>query len=78
MLDLKDTFIKIIESNSANDAINIISKIKNPINNEKLGISKAKNIYKLCITSDIVKYDMVKHSNNINNYSKELKKYRNK
>ena len=78
MLELKDKFVKIIKSNSANDAINIISKIKNPINNEKLGINKAEKIYNLYVNEYIVEYDMYKHANNIDDYQKKVKNFKNK
>ncbi len=78
MLELKDKFVKIIKSNSANEAINIISKIKNPINNEKLGINKAEKIYNLYVNEYIVEYDMYKHANNIDDYHKKVKNFKNK
>ena len=77
MLELKDKFVKIIKRNSANDAINIISKIKNPINNEKLGINKAEKIYNLYVNEYIVEYDMYKHANNIDDYQKKVKNFKN-
>ena len=77
MFELKDKFVKIIKRNSADDAINIISKIKNPINNEKLGINKAEKIYKLYVNEYIVEYDMYKHANNISDYQKKVKNFKN-
>jgi len=77
MLELKDKFVKIIKRNSVNDAINIISKIKNPINNEKLGINKAEKIYNLYVNEYIVEYDMYKHANNIDDYHKKVKNFKN-
>ena len=68
-------FIKIIKENNYADAIKIISKLKNPINDEKLGKTKAQQIYKLYVTEYIVEYDMVKHANNIDDYHEKVKKF---
>lgn len=78
MLDLKEKFMKIIKSNSTNKAIDIISNIKNPINNEKLGINKAEQIYKLYVNEYMIEYDMYKYANNIDKYQSKVKNFKNK
>ena len=66
-----------IKQNNPGDSVNIISNMKIPGSGEKIGKTKAIEIYKL-YSDESVKYDTNKHKNNINSYKNEVKKNINK
>jgi hypothetical protein len=61
---------KIIRSKNMDDAINIIANMKHD-DNTKIGRKTAIQIYRR-FGNYTVKYDMVKHANNIDQYNKEI------
>jgi flagellin-specific chaperone FliS len=58
---------QIIKNNSIKDSMSIISNLKNPLTNKKLGTEKAFKIYCQHIR-EIMKYNPAKHDNNIDKY----------
>lgn len=68
--------IKIIENNSPEEAVKLMSNIKF-IDEKKLGEDKAKKIY-ILYAKKSVQYDSKKYENNINDYTKAVNENKNK
>jgi len=62
----------IIKNNSIKKAMKLISQLKNPITEERLGTKKAFKIYSNVIREKMV-YNPKKHDNNIDLYFDQIK-----
>jgi hypothetical protein len=63
---------KIIKNNNIKQSMNLISNLKNPVTNDKLGTKKAFKIYSQIIR-DTMKYNPSKHDNNIDLFFEQIK-----
>jgi hypothetical protein len=66
-----------IQSNSPEDSIKIISKIKLPGKSDTIGTANALKIYNL-YADNSVEYNPSKYQNNINSYKNAVKNNKNK
>jgi len=63
---------QIIRNNTIKDSMYLISNLKNPASDEKLGTKKAFKIYSQIIR-ETMKYNPSKHDNNIDKYFDQIK-----
>ncbi len=66
--------VRVIKKNPKDIAIKMISKQKNIITGEKLGMTKAEKMYDIYVDKYCVKYDFDKYDFNISAYDAEKEK----